>query len=70
MEEELGGCLLLLLALGLAGALCAISHAQGKGDSHRDFIECRNLLTTADSATVVRTRPDCVKWTLPPKEAP
>jgi len=34
-----------------------------------EWRECRTLLTTSDSATVLRARPECARWTWPqPKE--
>lgn len=65
------GCLgLVLLALMASIVLSAIVvRMSGRDAAHDEFLECRTLLATSDSATVHRTMPQCHKWTLPPRDA-
>lgn len=71
MSEEAGcaiygGIVAVVVAFLVGDLLLAVGHDR----AHEKFRECRTLLTTADSVTVLRTKPECVRWTLPPKEAP
>jgi hypothetical protein len=61
-----GGIVAVVVAFLVGSMLEAMGHKR----AHEKFRECRTLLTTADSVTVLRTKPECVRWTLPPKEAP
>lgn len=68
--SEETGCLGASVITVVVLALCAMAvYGQGRADAHSEFVECRTLLATADSATVHRTMPECHKWTLPPRDA-
>lgn len=61
-EEAMRGASLLLFValLGVGAGIIA-----GDGITTGEFRTCRLLLQTADSATVLRTKPECERWTLP-----
>lgn len=54
------------LAVVIWTLLAVLAGCQGGHiDAHTQFRECRTLLATRDSATVLVTKPECRRWTLP-----
>lgn len=52
------------------GLLLVLGIVLGDRSGRQQWRECRTLLATRDSATVIAARPDCADWTWPqPVEA-
>lgn len=68
MKDE--GCGLFALIVALCLVIVVGTCSSVKDNMGEEFRTCRTQLATLDSATVIATRPECAKWTLPPKETP
>lgn len=62
------GCFTALLVAACVAFLAWGVFDTGREGARREFRECRQLLVTADSATVLKTKPECERWTLPVRE--
>lgn len=68
MSDNDGWVAIVALIFLLVAVVGGLAFDNGKDYAHAQFRDCRHLLATADSATVLRTKPECEKWTLPVRE--
>lgn len=62
------GCLMALCIVCFLVIVVLLADKAGRDSAKTEFRECRTLLASGDSATVIRSRPACGAWTLPVRE--
>ena len=68
MADE--GCGFFALIVALCVVIVCGTCSSVKESMSEQFRTLPSQLAPLDSATVIATRPECAKWTLPPKEKP
>ena len=66
MSED--GCLPIIVIALFCALTIWFAWDLSSARAHHQFVQCRTLLATRDSATVIDTKPECARWTLPAKE--
>lgn len=51
--------------VGVTAFFVYVGVDHGTHKTQEEFRKCRHLLATGDSATAIRARPACARWTLP-----
>ena len=64
------GCFMVALLFILLIAVAVFGVRDFRRDNaHSEWYKCRTLISSGDSVTVLRARPECAQWTWPqPKE--
>lgn len=67
-KDEDIGCFVMIVLVCVALIISYVAaHNNGREKERKEWHQCRALLVSSDSSSVLNARPECNKWTWPQK---